>query len=137
MVASAGSLNSTAPDMSAGSYPIVVINPDNTYSRESVLVAYQSGDYRPIVSQVSPVIQPKHLLGGDLLTITGTLFNDNDVKGMATVSVGDSACTDVMVVSPATITCIVPAVSAASSKVVVVTIPDTGYSAVTAVVATH
>eukprot|EP00798_Chlamydomonas_sp_ICE-L_P022660 gene22660-29810_t len=40
-----------------------------------------AGDFRPTVTSVSPISQSKHLLGGDILTITGTLFNDDGVEG--------------------------------------------------------
>eukprot|EP00798_Chlamydomonas_sp_ICE-L_P024847 gene24847-10503_t len=76
----------------------------------------------PTVTSVSPVVQTKNLLGGDTLTITGTLF----VMG-ATVSIGGTACTSVTFVSATSITCTAPAKPAGSYPVVVTNL-DAGYS---------
>eukprot|EP00798_Chlamydomonas_sp_ICE-L_P026428 gene26428-17528_t len=85
----------------------------------------------PTVTSVSPVIQANNLLGGDTLTITGSLFASG-----ATVSVGGTACTADTFVTATSITCIAPA-KPAGSYAVVVTNPDTGFSAATTAVVSY
>eukprot|EP00798_Chlamydomonas_sp_ICE-L_P028595 gene28594-31762_t len=108
--------------MAAGNYSVEVTNPDTRFRiAENVIVQYTSfSGTSPTVSSVSPIIQPKHVLGGDKLTITGTLF-----AAGATVSVGGTTCPNVTVVSATSITCIAHA-KPAGEYAVVVTNLDTG-----------
>eukprot|EP00798_Chlamydomonas_sp_ICE-L_P009273 gene9273-16424_t len=129
---SATSLNCIAPAKPGGSYPIVVTNPDSGFSvATNVVVMYNSGS-PPIVTSVSPVNQTKNLLGGDLLTIRGSMF----VLGAISVTFGDTACLDVKYVNATTVTCVTPAKPAGSYAVVVVN-PDKGYSVSETVVVTY
>eukprot|EP00798_Chlamydomonas_sp_ICE-L_P022672 gene22672-29822_t len=116
---SATSITCVAPMMPAGEYAISVTDSDTGRSIPTAVAGTA-----PCVTSVLPVIQPKHLLGGDTLTITGTSFFDG-----ATASIGGDACTNVIVVSATSITCVPPAKSAATaSALVVLTNPDTGYN---------
>eukprot|EP00798_Chlamydomonas_sp_ICE-L_P006952 gene6952-3969_t len=131
MMVSSNSLNCIAPAKPGGSYAVVVTNPDTGFSNgTTVLVKYPSG-ILPVVTSVSPVVQARYLAGGDILTITGTLFSDG-----ATISIGGTACTSVSFVSNMTLTCMAPA-KAEGSYPVVVTNPDSGRSNATAVVVTY
>eukprot|EP00798_Chlamydomonas_sp_ICE-L_P013027 gene13027-3488_t len=82
----------------------------------------------PTVTKVSPVVQPMHLLGGDTLMITGTLFATG-----ATILVGNTNCTGATVVSASSMTCVAPAMPA-GEYAVSVTNTNTGRSNATAVV---
>ena len=85
------------------------------------------------MTSTTPIIQPKHLLGGDALTINGTAFGDG-----ATVSIGGDTCTDVFVAGVTSITCVAPPSSIGTTlAAVVVTNPDTGYNVATTVVVTY
>eukprot|EP00798_Chlamydomonas_sp_ICE-L_P022659 gene22659-29809_t len=85
----------------------------------------------PTVTAVSPIVRTHFLLGGDNLTVTGTLF----AMG-ANVSVGDTDCTNVTFVSVTSLSCFAPAKPAGNYSVVV-TNPDTGYSNATTVMVTY
>eukprot|EP00798_Chlamydomonas_sp_ICE-L_P022678 gene22678-29831_t len=103
---SATSLNCIAPAKSGGIYPIVVINPDSGFSVAThVVVKYNTGN---------PTTQAYNLLGGDKLTITGTLF----AMG-ATVSIRGTVCISVIVDNSTSLTCVAPGKSAGSYAVVV------------------
>lgn len=72
----------------------------------------------PTVSGVAPTSGTT--AGGTTITITGTLFAPG-----ATVTIGGAACTDVVVVSATSITCVTPA-GTSGAKDVVVTNIDSG-----------
>ncbi len=69
----------------------------------------------PTLDSISPTSAPD--TGGTTLTLTGTLF-----RAPASVSVGGTACTGVVVVDETTITCVSPAVAAyvTTAEVIVV-----------------
>eukprot|EP00798_Chlamydomonas_sp_ICE-L_P009246 gene9246-16396_t len=82
---------------------------------------------RPTVTAVTPVNQTKFLAGGDVLTITGTLFATT-----STISIGGTRCyaaggTSITFTSATSISCVAPAMRGGSYAVVVTNI-DTGYS---------
>eukprot|EP00798_Chlamydomonas_sp_ICE-L_P026429 gene26429-17529_t len=156
-VASATSLNCTAPAKPAGIYAVVVTNPDTGFSNATtVVVKYPSGPIAspPTVTFVTPVIQTKFLAGGDILTISGTWFVNSStviieaagfvdmaLGGLANANVPTSSmaeapafananaafCSTITVVSNTTITCTAPAKSGGTYPVVVIN-PDLGYS---------
>eukprot|EP00798_Chlamydomonas_sp_ICE-L_P022657 gene22657-29807_t len=121
--------------MPAGEYAISVTNLDTGRSiATAVVVRYAAYlGTPPTVTSTTPIIQPKHLLGGDALTINGTAFGDG-----ATVSIGGDTCTDVFVAGVTSITCVAPPSSIGTTlAAVVVTNPDTGYNVATTVVVTY
>ncbi len=80
-------------------------NDDFTYTATGLI---------PTVTNVNPGAGP--ITGGTAITITGTNF-----VGTPTVTVGGSACTSVVLVSPTTITCVTPAHAAGQVEVIVTT----------------
>jgi hypothetical protein len=84
-----------APPNVAGTYDVVLTNPDNQTGTGSALYTYQAA---PTITSISPV--GGDTAGGTPITITGSGF----LAG-ATVDLGGSACGTVVVVNATTITC--------------------------------
>ncbi len=105
----------TPATLVAGSYDVVVTNPDA--STDTLVGGWTSSDAAaPTVSAISQDLGP--IEGGGSHTITGT-----DFTGATGVTIGAVACTSVVVVNPTTITCVGPAHAAASGQSVLVTTP--------------
>jgi hypothetical protein len=113
-VASATRITATAPAHSAGAVTVTVTNPDTQFGSLANGFTYAPA---PGVSSVGPTTGPA--AGGTGITITGTNF----VTG-ATVAVGGTAATNVVVTSATQITATTPA-HAAGAVTVTVTNPDT------------
>ncbi len=103
------SITCTTPALPAGTYPIVVTNPDTQTGTLANAYTYQAA---PTVTSVSPVTGP--LAGGTVITITGTNFRTG-----ANVDVVGSACTLINVVNSTTITCTTPAHGGGNGNIVV------------------
>lgn len=92
------SITCVTPAHAAGSVPVVVTNSDSQFATRASGFTYQ---VPPNLVSVSPA--SGRLAGGTSITLTGTDF----VAG-ATVRVGGSNCTSVVVVSSTSITCNTP-----------------------------
>lgn len=115
-VISSTSITATTPAHVAGTFDVVVTNPDlktGTLTNAFTFIDPPA----PHVSGISP--STGSTVGGDSVTITGTGFNSG-----ATVTIGGSAATSVTIVSSTSITATTPA-HAAGAVDVVVTNTDT------------
>src|SRR5712692_2418408 len=122
VVVSAGQITATTPANAAGAVNVVVTNPDTQTGTLTNGFTYTSPT-APTVATVSPSSGPT--AGGTAVSITGTNF----VTG-ATVTLGGTATTNVVVVSAGQITATTPA-HAAGAVNVVVTNPDTQVGSLT------
>eukprot|EP00798_Chlamydomonas_sp_ICE-L_P022671 gene22671-29821_t len=125
----------TAPaTLSAGSYKVVVINSEGGSTAVADPLLYQG---IPTEDSLSPQASAKALFGGDTITITGTGVGSNTGSSTGTsVTVGGIACTGVNVLSATSITCALPAQTAAKTVAQppdVETLPVLGYTIATAV----
>ncbi len=102
-------LTCAAPAQVAGTYGITVTNTDGLTGSLAAAYTYEAA---PTLSTVSPVVGP--LAGGTGITLTGTGF----LSG-ATVTLGGTACSSVVVVSGTSITCTTPAHVAGAVDIVV------------------
>src|SRR5882724_1255670 len=114
VVVSGTQITATTPAHAAGAVNVVVTNPDTQSGSLTNGFTYVAA---PTVSSVSP--SSGTTAGGTAVTITGTGF----VSG-ATVTLGGTAATNVVVVSASQMTATTPA-HAAGAVNVVVTNPDT------------
>ena len=110
---SASSLTCTKPTNIAGTYSVVVTNPNTMTGTLASAYTYQAA---PTVSSVSP--SGGNTLGGSTITITGTRF-----KSGPTATVDGVTCTSPTYVSTTSMTCIAPS-GTVGSKTVVVTNSD-------------
>ncbi|BCY13716.1 IPT/TIG domain-containing protein [Actinoplanes sp. L3-i22] len=97
VVVSPTSVTCTLPPGSAGAADVVVTSPNGTDTKTGAYTYLAT----PTVTSVSPVGGP--LVGGGTLTITGT-----GLTGTSAVSIGGAPCTSVVVVSPTSVTCVIP-----------------------------
>ena len=95
------------PPMVAGSYRVVLTNPDGQFGEHEGVTYYE----RPTISSVSPASGP--LTGGNLITVLGNYF----VAGKMQVLVGGNPCGSVSVTAANTLTCIVPSHAAGEVSV--------------------
>ena len=116
VVVSGTQITATTPAHAAGAVTVTVTNPDTQSGSLSSGFTYTSVT-APTVSGVSPNTGPA--AGGTGVTITGTNF-----AAGATVTLGGTAATNVVVVSATQITATTPA-HAAGAVTVTVTNPDT------------
>jgi acid phosphatase len=105
-------ITATAPAHNSGSVNVVVANPGGQSATSANGYTYTSSTPAPTVSTVSPTSGPT--AGGTQITITGTNF-----AAGATVSVGGTAATGVVVSNSTTITADTPAHAAGTVDVVV------------------
>jgi len=84
-------------------------------------LGYQSFEFRPVVTSVTPSSGP--LAGGTAITVSGTQFFEDDLLGPLSLTVDDVPCTSVAWVDESTITATTPAGSA-GAKEVKVTLPN-------------
>lgn len=84
-------------------------------------LTYLSFEFRPTLASVSP--STGTLSGGTTLTVRGAQFFEDDNLGALAVSIGDVACTNVVLVDENTITATTPA-GAVGAKTVKVTMPN-------------
>ena len=103
-----------------GPQAVVVTNPDGQFG--TLVGGYTYVGPSPVVSTVSPGTGPQ--AGGTSITITGSNFFPG-----ATVTVGGSAATSVVVVSPTQITCTTPAGAAGPATIVVTNLDGNNVSA--------
>tara|TARA_R110002072_G_scaffold276051_1_gene437383 strand:- start:111990 stop:116984 length:4995 start_codon:yes stop_codon:yes gene_type:complete len=103
------SMTCVTPALAAGTYDVVVTNPD---TQTGTLVNSYTTQAAPTVTVVSPVTGP--LAGGTTMTITGTNFRTG-----ASVSVVGTSCTSATVVNSTTMTCVTAARTAGNGNVVV------------------
>lgn len=115
------SLTFTVPAHAAGASAIVVTNTNG--STVTLANAYTYLGAAPIIASISPATSP--IAGGTAVTITGTGF-----VGTPTVTIGGTPATNVVVVSPTSITATAPA-HAAGTVSVVVTNADTQVATLT------
>lgn len=99
-VSSSTSMSCVVPG-GTGTAAVVVTNPDGQ-SSGSVPYTYVAGATAPVLTSISPVSGPAS--GTGTLTLNGAQFASG-----ATVSVGANACTSVVFVSDAQLTCTIPA----------------------------
>ena len=116
VVTNSTTLTATTPAHAAGAVAVTVTNPDTQSGSLASGFTYTSSP-APTVSSVSPNNGP--VAGGTGVTITGTDF----VTG-ATVTLGGTAATNVVVTNSTTLTATTPA-HAAGAVAVTVTNPDT------------
>ncbi|MBI2605013.1 MAG: IPT/TIG domain-containing protein [Deltaproteobacteria bacterium] len=114
-VTNSTTMTCAAPAKAAGTYSIIVTNPD-TQASNTLTGAYTYNPL-PTISSRSPT--NGKLAGGDTLTISGTGF----MSGV-TVTIGGTSCTSLNLTGSTQITCTVPAKSAGSYTVLVRN-PDT------------
>ncbi|MHC5020911.1 MAG: IPT/TIG domain-containing protein, partial [Planctomycetota bacterium] len=120
VVTSATTMTFDTPTGTTGSATIVITNPDT----QSVTVTngFSYGTPAPTVTSITPTSGPT--AGGTTVTINGTGFQ-NSGTAQATVSIGGVACTNVQVLTAATIVCDTGAATVVGPQNVVVTNPDT------------
>ncbi len=104
-----------APARTAGSYAVVISNPDG---QSSTLAGGLRYDPAPTLSGVSP--NDGYLVGGTVITLTGTGF----LTG-ASVKVGSRDCIGVTVTSPTTANCTTPEGASLGATSVTFTNEDT------------
>jgi hypothetical protein len=114
-VVSATQIDATTPAVAPGAAVITVTNPDTQSGTLAGAFTFLAAP--PTIALIAPANGSS--LGGTAVTITGTDF----VAG-ATVTIGGTAATSVLVVDPMQITLITPAHTAGAGDVVV-TNPDT------------
>ncbi|MEP6764169.1 MAG: IPT/TIG domain-containing protein [Gemmatimonadaceae bacterium] len=116
VVNSATSITATAPAHAAGAVPVVVTNADNQIGTLAGGFTYFAAA-APAITSIAP--NAGNIAGGSAITITGTGFGAG-----ATVTIGGTAATGVVLNSATSISAIVPA-HAAGAVSVVVTNADT------------
>jgi hypothetical protein len=116
-VVSASTLTATTPAHAPGPVPVVVSNPDSQAGSLGAAFTYDASTAPP--PTVTAISNPGGLMnGGYTLTITGTGFQSG-----ATITLGEVAATDVVVVSASTIVFTAPAHTEGAVDLVV-TNPD-------------
>jgi hypothetical protein len=110
VVASAATITATTPAGTLGAQDVVVANVDFQSATLANGFLYQAPP--PTLAAVSPGVGP--LAGGTAVTLTGTNF-----QAGATVTIGGTPATGVVVASPTTITAITPAGTQGPADVVV------------------
>ena len=120
LVGSTTSITCAAPSGTAGTYAVVITNPDG---QNATLPSAYTYNPVPTISGVSPTSGPA--AGGGNLTVSGTGFLSNPV-----VTVGGNPC-NVSASTSSSITCQIPAGSAGAANVIVVntdtqSFPSTG-----------
>jgi photosystem II stability/assembly factor-like uncharacterized protein len=108
-VGSATTITATAPSHAAGAVDVVVTNPDAQSATKASAFTYYAP---PTLTAVSPASGPT--AGGTAVTLTGT-----GLRAGATVALGGTAATSVVVMSATSITATAPAHAAGVVDVVV------------------
>ena len=107
-VSSTTTMTCIIPSKTAGSYDLVVTNPDTSYSTIVGAFTYKAF---PTITTLSPT--SGKLAGGTTVTFTGTGF----LTG-GSVTIGGATCTSLNVVSSTTMTCLSPSLSAGTYDIV-------------------
>jgi hypothetical protein len=110
VVAGPDSLSCTVPAGTVGSVDVTVENPDG--QSDTLVDGFTYIEPAPIIQSIAPDTGSR--LGGFAVVITGEHFQDG-----AEVSFGGSACGDVVVTEPDSLSCTVPAGSVGSVDVTV------------------